>query len=82
MKNLEDSIKGMAVIIVIVMILVLLGFFIGKYTGKKEEKIIYIQKDSTYYEKIDSLNKLSDRIPLYYTDSARSEILKNYSKYR
>ena len=63
-------------------VVVFLAFAVHHCANQDKNTEIYVSKDSTYHAKIDSINQLASNIPLYYTDSARSEVLRNYSKYR
>jgi len=83
MKPNIDFIKQLVFLIGFSLVLILIGFFIGKeYAKNQSEQSIIPQKDIQYHEKRDSINAVIKRIPFYYTDSARSEVLRNYSKYR
>ena len=63
-------------------VLVFLCVAVYHCANQDKEAIIIPPKDSTYHAKADSLNNLRSRIPFYYTDSARAEVLNNYAKYR
>jgi len=63
-------------------VIVFLAFAVHDCANQDKNTDISITKDSTYHAKIDSLNLIASNIPMYYTDSARSEVLRNYSKYR